>query len=491
MKKMIQRGIGKINESPLFKNSFWGIASSALQNIFLSIFFVIIVRRFPTDDFAQYLIATALYQLLVVFSTLGLASWFIREIVNTTDKTKTINTYFKTQLYFGLTFYIINLIFAFLLYDNPLVHALAFVFGFNIILDNIIDAIKSLNIAESQQVKSFKILIIDSFLLCLIASILYIYPFSILVLCILQVIIRTITINLFLKIGSSDLISAKSIIGYKVKFNEIKDLVYANWVFVVIGSISLVYWRSAQIIVSKLLTLTDVAIYGIAYKVFQIALIIPLIVSSTVYPSLVRKYNPDHLDELKEYYQNVFLFYLSYGLLAFTFVYSFADLVVPLIFGSTYQNAALYTKLMFLTILIFPTAILQANLLVAMKLERYDMIFNIASLVLYLLFCFVGLYYIKSMKVITYAVFLSFMVFHILQDVLLIKRGVSSVKHTAMFYGLSILCIGMYFVLFELVNSYAAFFVLWLLIGGCVVAFVPKVNYFVMNLFSRKVETNA
>ncbi|HVG42832.1 MAG TPA: oligosaccharide flippase family protein, partial [Chitinophagaceae bacterium] len=364
MKKTIQRAIGKINESPLFKNSFWGIASSALQNLFLTIFFVIIVRRFPTADFAQYLIASALYQLLVVFSTLGLANWFIREIVNTADKSKTINTYFKTQLYFGLTFYVINLIFAFLLYDNPLVHSLAIVFGFNIILDNLIDAIKSLNVAEAQQVKSFKILIIDSFLLCLTASVLYIYPFSVLVLCSLQVIIRMVTINLFLKIGSSELINAKGILAYKVKFIEIKELVYANWAFVVIGSISLLYWRSAQIIVSKLLTLTDVAIYGISYKIFQIALIIPLIVSSTVYPSLVRKYNFENLKELKYYYQNVFFFYFSYGLLAFTFVYSFADLIVPLIFGNTYQNAALYTKLMFLTLLIFPTAILQANLLV-------------------------------------------------------------------------------------------------------------------------------
>ncbi|MDB5243949.1 MAG: hypothetical protein JWP57_4575, partial [Spirosoma sp.] len=348
------------------------------------------------------------------------------------------------------------------------------------------DAIKSLNVAEAQQIKSFKILIIDSFLLCLIASILYIYPFSVLTLCTLQVIIRAVTINLFLKIGSSELINTRGILAYKVKFIEIKELVYANWAFVVIGSISLLYWRSAQIIVSKLLTLTDVAVYGISYKIFQIALIIPLIVSSTVYPSLVRKYNPDNLAELKGYYQNVFFFYFSYGLMAFTFVYSFADLIVPLIFGDTYQNAALYTKLMFLTLLIFPTAILQANLLVAMKLERFDMIFNIASLVLYLLFCFVGLYYVKSMKVIVYSVFLSFMIFHILQDILLIRKGVSSFRHTAMFYGLSASCIALYFILFKLVNSYVSFFILWLIVSGCIVAFIPKANRFVMNKLFRK-----
>lgn len=490
MREKMKRGLDKLNKSPLFKNSFWGIASSALQNLFLTIFFVIIARRFPTADFAQYLIANALYQLLVVFSTLGLGTWFIREIVNTTDKAKTINTYFKTQLYFGLTFYLINLMVAFLLYDDPLVHTLAIVFGFNIILDNLINAIKSLNIAEFQQVKTFKILIIDSFLLCLTASFLFIYPFSVLVLSILQVIIRAVTINLFLRIGSSELVSAKSILNYRVSFSEIKKLVYANWAFVIIGSISLLYWRSAQIIVSKLLTLNDVAIYGIAYKIFQIALIIPFIVSSTVYPSLVKKYNPQNLDDLKNYYQNVFLFYFSYGLLAFTFVYSFADLLVPLVFGDTYREAAFYTKLIFLTLLIFPTAILQANLLVAMKLERFDMIFNIISLGLYLLFSFVGLYYLKSLKVINYSVFFSFMIFHILQDILLIKRGVSSVRHTAMFYGVSISCIVLFFGLLEFINAYAAFFVLWLVVGICIFIFIPKANRMVMNLLSRKVSPN-
>jgi hypothetical protein len=46
--------------------------------------------------------------------------------------------------------------------------------------------------------------------------------------------------------------------------------------------------------------------------------------------------------------------------------------------------------MIFLTLLIFPTAILQANLLVAMKLEKYDMIFNIVSLILYLVFLFLA-----------------------------------------------------------------------------------------------------
>ncbi|RPD47274.1 oligosaccharide flippase family protein [Paracnuella aquatica] len=484
--KKIMSSIRNLNKSALLKNSFWGIASSGLQNLFLSGFFVIIARQYPTADFAQYLIANALYQLLVVFSSLGLGQWFIREVVNTQDKAAVVNSFFKTQLYFGLSFYVVNLALAFALYDSSVVHTLAILFGFNIILDNLINAIKSLNIAEFQQVKTFKILIIDSFLLCLTAAVLYIYPFSIVTLTIAQIIIRTITINLFLKLGSSELVSLSGILKYKVRFGAVKSLVLANWTFVIIGSISLLFWRSAQIIISKMLTLTDVAIYGVAYKIFQIALIIPFIISTTVFPSLVKKYKPDNLDDLRNYYQQVFLLYFSYGLLAFTAVYSFSDFLIPLIFGANYTNAVYYTKLMFLTVLVFPTAILQANLLVAMKLEKFDMIYNVVSLLLYLILTFVGLYFVKDLMVINLSIFFSFFLFHVLQDFLLVRKGVTTIQHVLMFYGISVACVLGYLLLVNLTNLYLAFFAIWLLIGIGVIIFLPKVNKMVKGLFSRK-----
>lgn len=488
MKEKIVSGLRQLNKSALFKNSFWGIASSALQNIFLSVFFVLIARKYSTTDFAQYLIANALYQLLAVFSTFGLSQWFIREVVNETNRTDVINRFFKIQLYSGLVFYVINIALAFIIYDSPLVHILAILFGFNIILDNLIYAIKSLNIAEFRQIKTFKILIIDSFLLCLTASFLLIYPFSVVILTFIQIIIRTITINLFLKLGSSDLVNIKSILRFKVYLKDIKELIYSNWTFVIIGSISIIYWRSADIIISKMLTLADVAIYGITYKIFQVALIGPQIISTTVFPSLVKKYNPENPEEIQKYYNKVFLFYFSYGLLAFTFIYSFSDFLLPLVFGDTYSTASFYLKLMFLTILVFPTAILQANLLVAIKLEKFDMIFNITSLALYLIFSFAGLYYFKSLEVISLSIFLSFIIFHIQQDVLLVKRKIVTIRHALTFYVISALCVLSYFVLVKITTLYLSFFILWLLVVIGFITFSPVANGFVKTIFTKKVQ---
>jgi hypothetical protein len=89
---------------------------------------------------------------------------------------------------------------------------------------------------------------------------------------------------------------------------------------------------------------------------------------------------------------------------------------------------------MFLTFLILPTVLLQANLIVAIGLEKLDMWFNIISLIVNVIGCFVGLYLVRELSVINYSVFCSFLVFHILQDVLLIRKKVTTVVHCLAFY---------------------------------------------------------
>jgi hypothetical protein len=138
---------------------------------------------------------------------------------------------------------------------------------------------------------------------------------------------------------------------------------------------------------------------------------------------------------------------------------------MPLVFGNTYDMASLYTKQMFLTLLVFPTAILQANMLVAIKLEKFDMIFNVISLGLYLLFAFAGLYFYKSLLIINVSIFSSFIIFHILQDVLLIRRKLADLPHVLTFYIRSIFCMAAYFLLVQISSLIFAFCILWIVIA--------------------------
>ncbi|RZK00826.1 MAG: hypothetical protein EOO43_25030, partial [Flavobacterium sp.] len=134
--------IKSLGNSTLIKNSSWGIVSQIVQAVFMSLFFVIIARHYSVNEFATYAIAAALYQLMTVLSTLGLSQWFIRELTSTENKKRTTTAFFKLQFYFGIFFFLLNVIVAKFLFNDSLILQLSVLLGANIILDNIINAIK-------------------------------------------------------------------------------------------------------------------------------------------------------------------------------------------------------------------------------------------------------------------------------------------------------------------------------------------------------------
>jgi O-antigen/teichoic acid export membrane protein len=458
-------------KTKLFTNSVWGIFANILQNVLLSIFFIVIARKYSTDDFGNYIIANTLYGFIVGFSALGLGYWFIRELINIEDKKALINKFFKIQLYAGVIFYFINIIMAYTIYESQLVRSLSILIGINIIFDNIIYVIKYINIAESEQKKSFVILTIEAALKFLVACLLFVYQVPILYLSLFLILLRVVSLNLFIKYGSSNSINLKEIFVTAVSGKEIRKIVASNWSFMIIGSISVVYWRIGNILVSKILTLSDVANYEISYKLFSMGYILPVIVSTSIYPLLINAYK-ESMKKMQTLYHNAFLAYALYGLLAYTFIYSFADFVIPLLFGDKYVGTSFYCKEMFLTMIIFPTVFLQANVLITLKLEKLDMLCNFVSLVLNIGFCIIGFYYFKqSLSVVNYAIFFSFLAFHIIQDVVLIRKKVTSLFHVSAFYLVSAgVVLGYYFLADKFSKEYL-FFIFWgilAIIGGIV-----------------------
>ena len=264
--------------------------------------------------------------------------------------------------------------------------------------------------------------------------------------------------------GSSNLVTLAQVLKAEVGLKEIKDIIRPNYPFIVIGSISVIYWRIGNIMVSKILTLKDVADYDISLKLWSMAVILPIIISASVFPLLIRSYKRS-LEDMKTVYKKAFLAYGVYGLIAYTFVFSYSDFFIPFLFGEKYTGTSDYCKEMFLTILLFPTAILQANVLIAIKLEKFDMWINLTSLVIYLLMSTVGFYYVKSLSVINYGIFFSFFVFHILQDFALIKLKITTYRHACLFYIGSCLSIVLYYLLSQQFNGFYLFFIFWSIVA--------------------------
>ena len=455
----------KLLKGRVFTNSAWGVFSNLFQNILFSVFFIVIARKYDTADFANYILANTLYGFVVAFSSLGLGQWFIRTLLETDDKKLLIHQFFKIQIFIGILFYVINIILSYSIYSDTVVRQLSLLIGINVIFDNIIYVIKFLNIAEAQQKKTFIILMIEAALKFLVACCLFVTYIPIIYLAILLILLRFITLNLFIRLGTKNTIQLKELLSVKTNIQEVKKIVLRNWSFIVIGSISVVYWRIGNILISKTLTLNDVANYEISYKLFSMAEILPFIVSSSIFPLFISTLKTSKANALVVY-KRAFVAYAAYGLFVFTFILSFSELLIPMLFGEKYSRMPMYCIEMFLTILLFPTALLQANLLVAMKLEKMDMWFNTISLIINVIICLIGLYYFKSLMVVNYAIFFSFFVFHLLQDVLLIRRKIIQPTHSLLFYCTSIIIVSIYNFLLQRFNNVYLFFLFWFFVGA-------------------------
>nr|WP_236262866.1 hypothetical protein [Aggregatimonas sangjinii] len=430
----------------------------------MSLFFILLARHYSIEDWSKYLIATSVYQMVAAISTMGLGQWFIREVVNADDKNILVAKFLKMQTYFGFFFFAINLIIVLAIYDDFTMRLLSFLFAFNVVFDNIIYSIKNINIAQFAQKKTVAVLSIEACAKFALACLVYVFPISIVTLAILLVLLRLVSLNLFLRIGAPAGIKLMGFWKVRLPLNNIVVIIKEYWPFAVIGSAYIVYWKIATLIISKKLPLEAVADFENSFKVFSLAQLLPVVIASTALPRMVSLFKEQKIDELRKLYMNLFWFFCIYGIGTYTFMYSFGFQIIPFLFGEKYGETAIYTQEIFLTMLIMPTTFLQAQLLITMKLEKLDMWFNIKRLVLNVLICLVGLYYVKSLSVVNYSIFISFVVLHISQDVTLTRKKLLRVSETIKFFGITALLILCYFWLSKFLNPVILFCSFWIVI---------------------------
>lgn len=419
---------------PLAVNSLWGLFAQISQSVLLSFFFVLLARIYAPYQFSNFIVATVFYQLFAAFSTFGLNQWYIRQYVGEQQTDQMTGRYFSIQFRFGLLFYILSIGFAFLLYQDKAIRVLYLLLGMNIFFDNIISAIKSINIAEQDQKKTFIITGADALGKLLIVALAFLLPITVEWLALLLILYRLLTLRFFLSFGTDNAVSLSGLLASRVSLSLIKAIIVDNWAFVVIGALSIINWRFGTILISKTLSPLDVANYEIGYRFFSIVQMVAVAVIGTAFPLLAKYWSGQEVESFRSLYWKLHHGAVVYGCLAFSFLFFFAGDIIPLLFKSTYSGAVHATKLMSATILIFPVAFLQANVLVAANRERADMVLNCINLGVNVCGALIGVLVIKSAGAVMVSIFISFILFHVAQEILLINMGLSSVWKALVLY---------------------------------------------------------
>jgi O-antigen/teichoic acid export membrane protein len=421
---------------------------------------------------------------------MGLGQWFIRTLMKNDqiENNLTIAKFFKMQLILGIIFYLVNVILSALLYRNLTIITLSAILGINIIFDNLIYVIKHINIKNFEQKKTFAINISDAILKFSLAIVILVIKIPLLPMVFSVIFIRFISLNMFIKYGTSDNINFKKIINQEISYLEIKNIVIKNYSFVIIGSISVLFWSLGGIIVSVFYTLNDVSNYEIAFKLFSMAEIIPVIVSSSIFPMLIKLDKENYYKKI-QLYKNAFMMYSIYGLLSYTFMLSYSKDIIPFAFGINFGDSVKMCEDMFLTMVLFPSGLLQANKLISMNHEKLDMKLNTISLTINLVLSMLGTILLGKIFVINYSIFIAFLVFHVLQNIYLVRFNVLSINEVMKNYAVLISIVISFEYINKVVDSKLLFFYYWIAIiiaGGSIIIIKQKIRLGSNNKLDNK-----
>ncbi|MBI9041322.1 oligosaccharide flippase family protein [Lutibacter sp.] len=417
----------KIDKTSVFSNAFSGIASNVLQNIFLGIFFILLAKAIGINNFSDYVIGNSLYQIVGAFSTMGLANYFIREYVKQKGENDySVLHFFTTEVLLSFIAFIIIMILSYSLYANELlIVQISCILGINVLFDNLIYSVKALHVANKTQYLILKITLFEAFIKLILVIIFYFLPFEFLQFLFLLVGFRILTLILaFYTLTNSvkneiSKVFKLSIINHPIKFKKIRALIYEGRIFIIIGSVSTIFWRINALLLSKLVDKTEVGYYEIAFKFFSVAQIIPVILLATIYP-LMSKYYSDKSTYLS-ISQKAYLQILTLSVFTTLSAYFIAPYFIKYFFGSQFLGAIKLTQYMFFALIPFSLSLVQAYVLLSSNNEKLDMWLNIMNLFFNTFLSYFLIKHIGS-KGSVISITVSFILFYILQSIILMYK---------------------------------------------------------------------
>lgn len=112
--------------------------------------------------------------------------------------------------------------------------------------------------------------------------------------------------------------------------------------------LSQIHFRGDSLLLSLLKPEKDVGIYGLSFKFFEAALIIPLVISTVILPLMSKQSTNESINEIAS---KCFYAFLSLGVLVCLFIVFFSSHIIKFIAGIGYEDAVLPTKFLGLAVL--------------------------------------------------------------------------------------------------------------------------------------------
>lgn len=161
--------------------------------------------------------------------------------------------------------------------------------------------------------------------------------------------------------------------------------------FTVGGLLFVMLPHIGPIILEKTITLAEVGLFAVAYRIPQALQQIPFIVAGAYYPVLFRSFQQDHLEQHLNYQISQTKIMALVGMLMTIPFFYLADVVIEILFGTEWQHAAFPLKILSLMLTLQAINIALADGLTTMEKQNARMLVQLVSVL-----TGIGLYIILS-----------------------------------------------------------------------------------------------
>ena len=297
-----------------------------------------VARYLGPSQFGTFSYLLATIGIFTPFATLGLESMVVKELVDSPQRTASImSTAFTLRLLAGLvSFAICICVFYFLKRNEPSV----FYVGCILALTLLSQALVSIELYYQAQVASKVAVIAQS-----IAYILMNLCKVVLILTEAELMAFAIVTTLEITLGGLFMaLSYKKITKQRLTFSIdvilARRLLQKGWPLIFSGFMIMIYMRIDQIMLSEMVNDYEVGTYSAALKLSEIWYIIPAIICNSFFPSIIEAKKLSQ----KNYFRRIqklfdILFFIS--LLIAVFVTLFSSLIIDVLYGDQYKNAAI------------------------------------------------------------------------------------------------------------------------------------------------------
>ncbi len=331
----------------------------ASLNIVLS---VILARSLGPENFGIFSYLLAFLFLFTTFSSMGMNPLLTNSIIKDPKKLsqlKLINAYYM-RFIASLISYILFILLIFLLNKNHIYTHYSLILGLGIIL-------KSSEVFFSHfEANSQSKYIVISQLIGLIFSLLFIlyiinkdidYIFIYFAITFDALIVFTL-INFFF-------FSKNKIIFSGFNFEISKQVFFKSFPILISALSIILYMRIDQIMIKSLLNEYSLGIYSASVRYVEIFHFIPKIIIISLLPILLKAKN--YRDELLKL--NSIGFKLS--IISFIIIFSTSSLMIEYIFGSTYKDSILVTKILSISIIFVFFGVINEHWYIKNNLQKY------------------------------------------------------------------------------------------------------------------------